>query len=126
MAKIFLNTRDHLVVVDTNLIAAVQADGNYCDIVYINKHRITVALTISRLETLLKTEAEHGIFLRLGRSLIINHAMLYSIDTQKQEVLLSKDGVSKLRIRLSKRLVKTYKAAVVQDINNQQSTHRKS
>lgn len=120
MAKIYLNTRDNLTVINPDLIAAVQAQGNYSDIVYINKHRITVTLSISRLENILRQDAGNAVFVRLGRSLVINHSMLYSINIPQQYVELSADGLNRLRIRLSKKLLKTYKTTVIQTLNKHQ------
>ena len=37
MAKLYFNTRDELSCVETDMIAVVQANGNYSRVVYITK-----------------------------------------------------------------------------------------
>ena len=123
MKKIIINTRDSLVVINPDLVAAVQADGNYSHVVYLNKHRITTTLSISKIEQLLKQHSGKNIFIRIGRSVIINHSMLYSIEPLKQQIELSRDGANRLRIYVSKKMLKAYKQAVVKDIENRQLQH---
>ena len=56
MKRIYLNTRDELVVIDPNKLACVFADGNYSKLVYIDK-RFPVSLTsfgISKIAISLK------------------------------------------------------------------------
>lgn len=117
MPKIFFNTRDQLIVVNPDLIAAVQADGNYSRVLYINKREIPLTIGISKLEmTLRHNGGKNNKFVRLGRSFIINHTYLYKIDLQKQQIILSDGNLQELRLNLSKKQLKPYKEATVDSV----------
>ncbi len=116
MANIFINSRDILITIDPNLVAFVLADGNYSRVLYINKREISLTMGISKVDELLKANGgKRNKFLRLGRSVIINHIYLHKIDLQRQFLILS-DGRQELRLNLSKKLLKSYKEAVVRAI----------
>ena len=51
-------------------------------------------------------------FVRLGRSLIVNHRYLYKIDIMKQLVILTDGSKEEIRLNLPKPIVKTYKKAI--------------
>lgn len=117
MPKIFFNTRDQLIVVNPDLIAAVQADGNYSRVLYINKREINLTVGISKLEERLKTNGgKNNKFIRLGRSIIINHSFLHKIDVQRQQIVLSDGSMQELRLNLSKKIIKPYKDATVESV----------
>ncbi len=116
MANIFINSRDILITIDPNLVAFVLADGNYSRVLYINKREISLTMGISKVDELLKANGgKRNKFLRLGRSVIINHIYLHKIDLLRQLLILS-DGRQELRLNLSKKLLKSYKEAVVRAI----------
>lgn len=117
MSKIIINTRNHLTSIETDLIAAVKADGNYCRVYYINKREVGLTIGISRLEEMLRTNGgKRNRFIRISRSIIINHFYLHIIDLQRQLVVLTDGGTQEIRLNLSKKLIKPYKEAVVQSI----------
>ena len=116
MANIFINSRDILITIDPNLVAFVLADGNYSRVLYINKREINLTMGISKVDELLKANGgKRNKFLRLGRSVIVNHIYLHKIDLLRQLLILS-DGRQELRLNLSKKLLKSYKEAVVRAI----------
>ena len=117
MAKLFFNTRDELVCVDSNRIAVVQANGNYSRVVYITKREMMLTHGISKLEEILKSyNSKSNRFMRLGRSVIINHAFLQKIDLQKQQVILSDGDKNEIRVTIPKPILKAYKQAVVKSV----------
>ena len=119
MAQIIINTRDQLVSIDTNLIAVVQADGNYSRILFINKREISLTYGISKMEEVLKAHVgKREKFIRLGRSIIVNHAYLYKIDLLRQQLVLTSEDGQEVRLNLSKKLLKPYKEAIVKSIKN--------
>lgn len=70
---------------------------------------------ISRVEEVIKATQGNHRFVRLGRSLIVNHALLYRIDVLKGLLILS-DGKRELRITASKDMLKNYKNAVAESM----------
>jgi len=119
MAKIFVNNRDELVVVESSLVALVKANGNYCSIFYINKREILLTVSISDIEQKLKkNNNDSDLFVKVGRSFIINQRFVHRIDLQRQLLILS-NGESSDKdfvIKISKGLLKQYKNAIVESI----------
>ena len=113
MAELNFNTRDELIAIDLDLLAVLQANGSYTRIVYITKREYTLSINISKLEEALTAYRKDGYkFLRLGRSVIINHRFLSRIQLTKQQLVLS-DGVTHdLRVRIPKQILRQYKEAV--------------
>lgn len=116
MAKIIFNSRDELIVVNTDTVAVVQANGNYSRIVSINKRETMVTMGITQVENAIKNQkSRKHRFIRLGRSLIINHSFLQRIDLLKQQIVLS-DGTDDIRVKVAKSTLKSYKEAIAQSI----------
>lgn len=117
MAKLYFNTRDELTCIDPNRVAVVQANGNYSRAVYITRREIMLTYGISKLEEVLKSyNGKSNRFIRLGRSVIINHAFLQKIDLQKQQVILCDGDKNEIRVTIPKPILKTYKQAVIKSI----------
>lgn len=117
MAKLYFDSRDVLTCIETDMIAAVQANGNYSRVVYITKREVMLTCSITKLETILKSNnSKRNRFIRLGRSFIINHSFLHKIDVLKQQVVLSDGSKNELRITLPKVILKSYKNATTKSI----------
>lgn len=117
MAKLYFNTRDDLTCIDTDLVAAVQASGNYSRVVYITKREMMLTSGISKLETMLKAHNnQQNRFVRLGRSIIVNHSFLQKIDVLKQQIVLSDGHKEELRVTVPKHILKSYKNATIKSV----------
>lgn len=119
--KLVINNRDELVVLDLDKIAFICAEGNYSRIVTIKKREMTMTLGISKLEDTIRQNALKPVnYVRLSRSLIVNHRFLSKIDLVKQVITLS-DGDNVINIKASKQNLKKYKTATVQAIQIMQT-----
>lgn len=117
MAKLYFNTRDELNCIETDMIAVVQANGNYSRVVYITKREVTLTTGISKLEETLKSyNGKKNRFIRLGRSFIINHAYLTRVDVLKQILVLSDNDKNEIRVPIPKNILKSYKSAITKSI----------
>lgn len=113
MAKLYFNTRDELVCIETDLVAVIQANGNYSRVVYITKREFMLTNGISKLETVFQSSNnKRNKFVRLGRSFIINHAYFQKIDLVKQLLILCDGDKNEIRISLPKQILKSYKTAI--------------
>jgi len=120
MKKLYFNARDELTCIKMDLIALVQADGNYSRIIYITKKEIVLAYGISKIEEVLKTYNDtHNLFIRLGRSIVVNHNYLQKIDLQKSLLILGDSGINEIRVRLPKQVLKSYKEAILKKMEIQ-------
>ena len=121
MAKLYFNTRDELSCVETDMIAVVKADGNYSQVVYITRKEVTLTTGISKLETVLKSyNGKKNRFIRLGRSIIINHSYLTKVDILKQILILSDNGKNEIKVTVPKNLLKSYKNAIAKNIKERE------
>ncbi|MBQ0022003.1 MAG: LytTR family transcriptional regulator DNA-binding domain-containing protein [Prevotellaceae bacterium] len=122
MNKLYFNTRDELTCIDINLVAAVQADGNYSKVIYVTQKEIILTHGISKVEEALKLcNDSHNTFVRLGRSVVINHAFLQKIDLQKSVLVLGDGQKNEIKLSLPKQVLKTYREAVIKKIEIQGS-----
>ncbi len=114
MAKIYFNSRDELVAVDFERVAVIQANGNYTRVIYINKHEVMLSMGITKVSEIIhKHELPTARFIRIGRSCIINHAFLERIDIARQLIVLTDGDGHEIRLNVSKQILKSYKASVV-------------
>lgn len=116
MIKLYLNTRDELMVIDLAEVIYFQANGNYTEFAYLSgdKHMVTFGLT--RMEDFIKQAWKlptPSPFARLGRSLIVNTLYLREISLLRQTITLGdcKGGVH--RHKVSKALLKKFKDLIV-------------
>ena len=127
MAKIYCNTRDELTAIDSENIAVIQANGNYSKIVTIYRKEIMLTSGITKVEQVLKSaDAARSRFVRIGRSLVVNHSYLQKIDLIKQQMVLSCQG-NEIKINVSKKTLKVYKDAIAKSIkikNNETDSFR--
>lgn len=116
MNKICINTRDELNLIDLDLVACINASGNYSNVLYIDGNKIMVSLGLSQFETIIKDAInKQGIsntFVRLGRSVIINNRYLRQINILKQKLTLSDRGTHAYQLTVPKNLLKNYKELI--------------
>jgi DNA-binding LytR/AlgR family response regulator len=124
MPKLYFNNRDELTCIDAHKVAVVQASGNYSRVVYITKREIMLTHGITKLEEILKLYNSNDCrFIRLGRSIIINHAFLQKIDVMRQHIVLSDGDKNEIRVTIPKQILKSYKNAVVKSIHIKESRY---
>lgn len=110
--KLTLNTRDELLVIDTERLAYMQADGNYTHIHFMAGDRLTVSLGLAKMEALLAGAFPAGTrspFYRLGRSLIINQRYLQNISLPRQKLILADGDGHRHDLTVHKAVLKEYK-----------------
>lgn len=118
MAKLCLNTRDDMLIIDLDKIAFFQANGNYTQLTYIEGQQQMITIGISKVEEYLKRvipKDKPSSFVRLGRSLIINQSYLYAINMLRQKLILSDYANHTYTLSVPKQLLKAYK-----DVMNKQ------
>ena len=123
MANLYFNNRDELIRIDTDLVAAIQANGNYSRVVYITKREFMLTHGISKLESVFQgSNDKRNKFVRLGRSFIVNHAYFQKIDMIKQQLILCDGDKNEIRITLPKQILKSYKTAIGKSIKKRQES----
>ena len=112
---IFFNSRDELQRIEVSKIVYFEADGNYTDIVMVNKLRASILMNLGEMENALATQLGDGanIFMRIGRRFIINLRYVYSINVLKQQLILSDYDHFAFQVSISKDALKKMKELVL-------------
>lgn len=112
---VFFNSRDELQRIDVSKIVYFEADGNYTTIVMVNKLQASVCMNLGEMEKALAIQlgSESHHFMRIGKRFIINMDYVYSINVQKQQLVLSDYDHFSFKISISKEALKKMKELMV-------------
>lgn len=128
MAKLCLNSRDELIIINLDKVACLQANGNYTNIIYIDSPKVMISLGLSKMEELIKSaypKDRPSPFVRMGRSFIINQAYLCQINLLKQQIVLSDFGRHQYTLTIPKQLLKAYRDIIKNNYSHPQNTETK-
>ena len=108
---IFFNSRDELQRIDVSKIVYFEADGNYTDIVMVNKLKASVCMNLGEMEKTIAEQIgeESRHFMRIGKRFIINMRYVYSINVLKQQLVLSDYDHFAFQVNISKDALKKMK-----------------
>ena len=112
---IYLNSRDALLRLEVSSIVYFAADGNYTDVIFVNKMKHTVGMNLAKMqEALVKSLGEKSSwFVRIGKSYIVSMRYINKIDVPRQVLLLS-DGLSfAFKLEISKDALRKLKDILV-------------
>ncbi len=116
MNIICINTRDELNLIDLDLVACINASGNYSNVMYIDGNKIMVSVGLSQFEMIISDAVSRNrasnSFVRLGRSVIVNNRFLSQINILKQKLTLSDRGTHAYQLTVPKNLLKSYKELI--------------
>ena len=108
---VFFNSRDELQRIEVSKIVYFEADGNYTDIVMVNKLRASICMNLGEMERALAAQIgdEAKMFMRIGKRFIINMRYVYSINVLKQQLVLSDYDHFAFQVSISKEALKKMK-----------------
>lgn len=116
MNIICINTRDELNLIDLDLVACINANGNYSNVMYIDGNKLMVSVGLSQFEAIVKKalskQESANTFVRLGRSIIVNNRYLSQINLLKQKLTLSDRGTHAYQLTVPKAILKSYKELI--------------
>lgn len=113
---IFFNSRDELHRIEISKVVYFEADGNYTDIVMVNKLRASVCMNLGEMEKALAEQVgpNDKTFMRIGKRFIINMQYIYQINVLKQQLILSDYDHFAFQISVSKDALKKMKELMLQ------------
>ena len=113
---IYFNSRDELQRIEVSKIVYFEADGNYTDIVMVNKLRASILMNLGEMEKALAAQlgVEAQMFMRIGKRFIINLRYVYSINVLKQQLILSDYDHFAFQVSISKEALKKMKELMLQ------------
>lgn len=114
---LFLNSRDELLRVDIQNIVYFEADGNYTNIISVNKLKGVVCVNLSQMQKLLSERLleKASIFARVGKKYIVNLKHIYSINTIRQQIILSDGATFTYQLSIGKDALKEFKHVFIEN-----------
>lgn len=112
---LFFNSRDELLRIGVEKIVYFEADGNYTDIIMVNKLRAAVCMNLGEMEEALAAQLGEDTkqFMRIGRRFIINMNYIYQINVLKQQLILSDYDHFAFQVNISKEALKKMKDLIL-------------
>ena len=113
--RIYFNSRDKLIRLDTQKIVFFEGDGNYTYIVTANKQKVCITMNLSHTEEALAAQLGDSAkqFMRIGKRFIVNMNYIYQVDIQKQALMLSDCEHFLFQLPVSKEALKAVKDLVI-------------
>ena len=87
-----ISTSTELVRVATDEIVYVRADGNYSDLVLTNGKSRKMTFQLHFFDEIFQ-QLQNNMFVRVGRSLIVNKRYIYVINLAEQQLILSGSNI---------------------------------
>lgn len=113
---LYINTRDELIRLDCSKVVYMEGDGNYTNIVLINKQKVAVCINLINMQQLISNSLREraSMFARIGKRFIINLCFVYRVQPILQSLILT-DGVNfTFRLGISKEALKNLKTVLVE------------
>ena len=120
MKFIYFNSRDELIRLPINSIVYFESDGNYTNVVTINKLRSTIGMNLGEMEKALASQlgTVSTTFIRIGKRYIVNRNFIYKLNIQKQMLVLSDLMHFAFQLSISKEALKNMKQLLMESKNN--------
>ncbi len=108
---LIVTTSNDLVRIAPNCIVYVASDGNYSTLVQTDGEMRMLSYQLGQIEKMIATQlgAEGNMFIRIGKSLIINRSYIYYINVPKQKLILSDIATVNHTVVASKEALKQLK-----------------
>lgn len=108
---LIVTTSNDLVRIAPDCIVYVASDGNYSTLVQTDGEMRMLSYQLGQIEKMIATQlgAEGNMFIRIGKSLIINRSYIYYINVPKQKLILSDIATVNHTVVASKEALKQLK-----------------
>lgn len=88
---LIISTSNDLVRIAPDRIVYISSDGNYSTLIHADGDIRMLSFQLGQIEKMIASQlgVEGNIFIRIGKSLIINRSYIYYINVPKQKLVLS-------------------------------------
>lgn len=117
---LYINGRDELIRIDCSKIVYMEGDGNYTNIVLVNKQKASVCINLSHMQQLISESLKERatMFARIGKRFIVNLNFVYKVQPLLQSLVVT-DGVNfTFQLGISKDALKHLKNILVERVPN--------
>lgn len=119
MAKqLIITTSNDLVRIAPDRIVYISSDGNYSTLVQADGEMRMLSYQLGQVEKMIAAQlgVEGNIFIRIGKSLIINRSYIYYINVPKQKLILSDVATFNHTVVASKEALKQLKELLEKEV----------
>ena len=118
---IYFNSRDELKRIEVSKVVYFESDGNYTDIVMVNKLRASILMNLGEMEKALEAQlgTKARMFMRISKRFIINRDYIYSINVLKKHLILSDYDHFAFQVPVAKEALKKMKDLMLQNLQSQ-------
>ncbi len=115
---LMISTSVDLVRIAYNRIVYISADGNYSNIVQANGETVLVTFQLGQIEKMIANQIgrESNVFIRIGKSLIVNRDFINYIHVTKQQLVLSDSLMVKHSVSASRDALKQLKEVIENEL----------
>lgn len=117
MKKVILfNSRDELLRMEVEKIVYFEANGNYTNVVAMNKLKAILGVNLSQTEQILTQQmgVEAKMFMRVGKRFIVNLNYIYSVNMAKQCLIMSDMKHFAYQLPISKEALRQMKVLIIE------------
>ncbi len=116
--QLIISTSNDLVRIAPDRIVYISSDGNYSTLVQTDGEMRMLSFQLGQIEKMIASQlgAEGNIFIRIGKSLIINRSYIYYINVPKQKLILSDVATFNHTVAASKEALKQLKELLEKEV----------
>lgn len=115
---LIVTTSNDLVRIAPDRIVYISSDGNYSTLVQADGEMRMLSYQLGQIEKMIAMQlgAEGNMFIRIGKSLIINRSYIYYINVPKQKLILSDIATFNHTVVASKEALKRLKELLEKEV----------
>ncbi len=116
--SLIISTSIDLVRIAPEQIIYISSDGNYSTIVQTDSEMRVLSYQLGQIEKMISQQLgmDGNIFIRIGKSLIINRSYIYYINVPKQKLILSDAATFNHTVTASKEALKQLKELLEKEV----------
>ena len=116
--QLVISTSIDLVRISPDNIVYIASDGNYSTLVQTDNEVRMLSYQLGQIEKMISTQlgSDGNIFIRIGKSLIINRSFIYYINIPKQKLILSDVSSFNHTVTASKEALKQLKELIEKEV----------
>ena len=116
--QLVISTSVDLVRIAPDRIVYIAADGNYSTLVQADNETRMLSFQLGQIEKMISSQlgSDGNVFIRIGKSLIINRSYIYYISIPKQKLTLSDVATFSHTVTASKEALKQLKELLEKEV----------
>ena len=116
--QLVISTSIDLVCIAPERIVYISSDGNYSTLVQTDNEARMLSYQLGQIEKMISSQLgnEGNIFIRIGKSLIINRSYIYYLNIPKQKLILSDVASFNHTVTASKEALKQLKELLEKEV----------